>query len=169
MSIQLSLGKIIENKQEKDAIHIAVAPMIAGEKLYPGQHVGIENGKATAVLPHIAIVDPFLTHAVWPDQEFWLFLYPNTITSLRHDWIHPAFEDKNPSVKWMEDFALEAGLSYSALIEAAKDYLATGEYLCDGGRWEGFYTPDEFWPHFEIVTATKLAPGQGGNFFTCSC
>jgi hypothetical protein len=39
----------------------------------------------------IGIVDPFLDQPVRPGEEFWVFVYPNTITGMRHYWQHPAF------------------------------------------------------------------------------
>ncbi|MFO0822607.1 MAG: hypothetical protein U0792_05710 [Gemmataceae bacterium] len=39
----------------------------------------------------VGIVDPFLREAVRPGQRFWLFMYPNTVTTLRHEWTHPAY------------------------------------------------------------------------------
>jgi hypothetical protein len=98
-----NLGHLITNSdRRRDAIHIAVAPVTAAERLTPGQHVGfVQAGDTELVGPAenlIGIVDPFLREEVQPGQRFWLFLYPNTVTSLRHVWTHPAFVPKVPSV-----------------------------------------------------------------------
>ena len=90
------LGHLIEDgDRRRDAIHIAVAPATAAERLAPGQHVGlVRAGDVERVGPcdrPIGVVDPFLTAAVEPGQRFWLLLYPGTITGLRHIWAHPAF------------------------------------------------------------------------------
>jgi hypothetical protein len=96
------LGSLItDGDRRRDAIHIAVAPVTAAEPLAPGQHVGfIPSGQTETVgLADrlIGIVDPFLTNPVEPGQRFWLFLYPNTVTSLRHVWTHPAFTARVPA------------------------------------------------------------------------
>jgi hypothetical protein len=44
-------------------------------------------------------VDPFLADPVQPGQMFWLFLYPQTITGLRHVWEHLAFRARLPEGK----------------------------------------------------------------------
>ena len=90
------LGRLIEDgERRRDAIHIAVAPVTAAERLVPGQHVGLlQEGNSELVGPCekcIGIVDPFLAGAVEPGQRFWLFLYPGTVTGMRHIWTHPAF------------------------------------------------------------------------------
>jgi hypothetical protein len=95
MDIIKTLGKIITSDEKRDAVHIAVAPVLAARKLYPGQRVGIlPNGQATIRsdgVEEIGIVDPFLSGPVFEKQRFWLWLNPGTVTSVRHDWTHPAF------------------------------------------------------------------------------
>lgn len=98
------LGQIIEDgDRRRDAIHIAIAPVTAAERLTPGQHVGlVKRGNLELVGPcdrAIGVVDPFLTEDVEPGQRFWLFLYPGTITGLRHVWTHPAFTAAAEAVK----------------------------------------------------------------------
>ena len=39
-------------------------------------------------------MDPFLSDPVQPGQRYWLCLYPQTVTTLRHVWTHPAFADE---------------------------------------------------------------------------
>ena len=43
----LKIGQIIKEPQTKDAVHMAIAPVIAGECLSPGAHVGMVNGSMT--------------------------------------------------------------------------------------------------------------------------
>ena len=98
------LGQLIEDgDRRRDAIHIAVAPVTAAGRLAPGQHVGlVEEGNLELVGPcdrPIGAVDPFLAAEVEPGQRFWLFLYPGTITSLRHVWTHPVFTAAAAAVK----------------------------------------------------------------------
>ena len=86
-----TLGNIIGPNEKRDAIHLAVEPVIAQEILYPGQNVGADGTTNNPV----GIVDPFLkVSKVYPGQRFWLVIYPRQINSLRHVWSHPAFPDE---------------------------------------------------------------------------
>lgn len=188
----LPLGKIIEGEQHRDAIHVAVAPVTAACSLSPGQHVGFVEGSTELMeavaegprgfqnKPAIGIVDPFLTVRVMKGDRFWLFLYPQTITSLRHDWTHPAFEkaaapvdDKAASEKWLRDYAEKfPGWSLERMLESAADKL-------QGGYGQNSHTDipngafDElpaFWRHYEIVTGQKVNSVAHDELpFYCSC
>jgi hypothetical protein len=108
-----TLGTIIGPEEGRDAIHIAVLPVEAGEKLHPSQDVGLgSDGKAYSgfrgPVKAVGIVDAFLKTPVQPGQHFWLMLYPRTITSLRHVWVHPDVPDVPLSTYVSED-AAEAG------------------------------------------------------------
>lgn len=77
------LGELISDASAgRDAIHVAVIPMIATRVMKPGEH--LSNG----------IVDPYLKEPVKPGQRYWLCLYPQTTTSLRHVWTHPLFPEE---------------------------------------------------------------------------
>lgn len=91
-----TLGTIIDETAARDAIHLGVLPVIAGENLLPGEHLFLFVGKAykdvgAANVQLVGIVDPFLNEPVARGERFWLIVYPRTITSLRHVWEHPHF------------------------------------------------------------------------------
>lgn len=90
----------------RDAVHVAIAPVMAGQTLRRGQYVGFSrNGSVVAgdgsdddktqFVTCIGIVDPFLDDDVKKGQLFYVWLRPGTITSLRHVWSHPAFAPKS--------------------------------------------------------------------------
>lgn len=88
------LGQLItDGDRRRDAVHVAIAPVTADQTLVPGQRVGFRGNTETVgdSDESIGIVDPYLKEPVRKGQRFWLFLFPNTVTSLRHAWTHPAF------------------------------------------------------------------------------
>lgn len=98
MSENVKLGQILRDEAHRDAVHVAIVPLIAPVRLSPGQHIdcdGFPEGHVEAGLP-VGIVDPFLKEKVGKGERFYLCLYPNTVTSLRHQWTHPAFEEETP-------------------------------------------------------------------------
>lgn len=89
------LGTLPEGVQKRDAIHIAIAPVLAGEVLKPGQPIRMQKDRSRTAIAKdepIGIVDPFLKEDVQPGQQFWMVLYPETVTGLRHDWKHPGMD-----------------------------------------------------------------------------
>lgn len=177
-----TLGNIIEGGG-RDAIHLAVEPVIAGMGLMPGQDIGIRNGEAFKYMANektpvklVGIVDPFLKEPVLKGQMFWLIVYPRQITSLRHVWEHPDFKDnkielhptsKELSEKWLREFCKTNDCpSYERVIAAIVD----GEYYeslhFDGMDAHG-EIPAEFWNHVEEILGYKIS--NRPEFFSCSC
>lgn len=179
-----TLGTIISEREKRDAIHLAVEPTKAVEKLYPGQDVGVDGTRNNPV----GIVDPFLKAAVMPGDWFWLVVYPRQINSLRHVWTHPAFTDepmvgasnKSASEAWLRNFCASADCpgydAVMALISGDKthfggdDYGASfvdDEYIHFCGRDAHGEIPVEFWDHAEIVLGRKFA--NRPTYFACGC
>jgi hypothetical protein len=173
----VKVGELLTEEAHRDAIHIAIAPVIAGEQLNAGDHIGFrKDGKVAEVKSTdlLGIVDPFLKVSVRPGDKFYMFLYPRTITSLRHEWTHPKFPDfkqlaieneKAESRQWIEEYASSIELDYNELMSAAFDFINSGDYLNKGELLDGKCTPEEFWSHYEKITGKR---GEG-NFFSCSC
>jgi hypothetical protein len=172
MGSELKLGTILTEPMGRDALHVAIVDVIATEMLHPGEHIEfIAEGNCTDVRAAkdigIGIVDPFLLSPARKGERIWMFLLPNTITSLRHEWTHPAFVPPpvSPHVEWMTEYAEGYQMTYDEIMEAAKSWVEDGDHLNHGSKFEGEYVPDEFWTHYEAITGTK---GEG-SFFTCSC
>ena len=184
---QQTIGKLHQESYERDAIHVAVIPVMASEPLKPGQHIGFTEGgyrvTATPSEPYklIGIVDPFLPQDVEKGQRFWMVLYPNTITGLKHVWSHPSIAQDGRGVasqseKWLRDFANEVDADYDEMMHVASTHCedatnSWGEYLIEGGKWEGQSTPSEFWEHYQNVTGKKQRDSKYGStgIFSCSC
>lgn len=177
MSEPIKLGKLITDTQHRDAIHIAIVPVTSEYILTRGQHVRLAKGSTTKVEPSgshlyedsIGIVDPFLLDLIHPGEQFWLLLYPQTITSLRHEWTHPAFPVESESERWLREFADETGVTYSRLMSATEEWLKVGNWLIGGDEMVGKHVPDEFWEHYEKVTGRAVDENKKHSFFSCAC
>ena len=178
----IKLGELITSEQQRDAIHVAVCPAEAAEPLTPGTHVGFwddGSGKVGRRCKNpIGIVDPFLNvRCVLPGQRFWMFLYPGTITSLRHDWTHPAFggpqpTDKAFSERWLREYAERQNsyddpeVGFQRLLEG----LRSRSLYARGSDLHGLYdldNSDELKRHAECYLGITIDWGQFE--FSCSC
>lgn len=180
----LNIGNLITTTQQRDAIHMAVIPVTAGENLTPGDTIGIRpDGMAQSQEPEkaIGIADPFLRVCeIKEGQQFWLFLNPGTITSLRHMWEHPAFAPDKPvessaqqiaSKLWLEDFGKRNGFSWDRLMEIGNKVLTD-----TGSVWAGDEDDQETMDSnktmfvFHVSTVLGKPPVNPYNvFFRCAC
>lgn len=178
------VGRLIrkDDNARRDAIHIALEPVIAGEDLLPGDHIGFVDGeKTTMARVHntLAIVDPLLKGTVKTGEMFWAWVYPGTVTSLRHEWEHPGFGASRPtasikeSFEWLTYFAAGVGLTYQDVIDAGSMYQDHDELFVQHGSEdarEAMYddvTKLEFWKHFAVVTGKNVTSRDSP--FSCSC
>lgn len=174
-----TLGTIIDDTAKRDAIHLAVTPAVAGQRLEAGWHVTVTDGIAmSADEPDaLGIVDPFLRNPVRKGQRFWLVIYPRKITSLRHVWSHPALPDeigldaiatsKVESERWLRDFCAQRGITYELVIGGIAS-LSDGDWSVSLGREEGGGDiPPELWAHAEVVLGRKI--DKRPTYFSCSC
>lgn len=205
-----TLGTIIGKNEKRDAIHIAVLPMVAGTRMFPGTPCGVgAGGVASDEVPdekRHGIVDPFLEEPVEKGQMFWMLLKPRMVTSLRHVWEHPAFpaselvenkkadpfaccggNDETPTdhctdcpvredviaqsvedalAGSLKEFTTATGLSLDELVDGATNYLANGDLLSEGARWDGQGVPEEFWKYYEARTGTVVLDEKRYTFFT---
>lgn len=188
---EVKLGYLIQDgDQLRDAIHIAVAPVTAGEDLKPGDHVGLsadlEAFKGTE--GNLGIVDPYLTSQIKKGSRFWLLLYPQTITSLRHEWTHDSFPDPQTaassrqsqadadrafSKQWIQAFAAAVGISYERCMNGAAEYVASGAWGTVTLSWDtpsvAYDNIKDFWEHYEKVTGESVEENRKTSFFSCAC
>ena len=187
-----TLGTIIDERAGRDAIHLAVEPVVADIRLFPGQDVGLDaSGHATSMVPPLGIVDPFLKQPVQPGERFWLIVYPRQITSLRHVWTHPEFPESsaaNPAMTsseiWLRGWCSQSGVAtYEQFIQAVKtgssgkldepygDFYGLtfddGRFCTCGYENKEVSIPNEFWDHLEVVTGQKFRTRT--DYFSCSC
>jgi hypothetical protein len=151
--------------------------VVAAQILAAGQHIGftaVGNTEQVGLVPQpIGIVDPFLRGYVAKGERFWMFLYPQTITSLRHDWTHPAFERTDGNAEaWLRGYADRAGVSYAVLLEAIENKIAGGDGVrlpsdIPNGLWDNL---DVMYRQYEIVSGRKVPSEVSDSApFWCSC
>lgn len=187
-----TLGFIITPSEKRDAIHLAVEPVVAGQQLTPGTHVQLIQGRAYAALLSngVGIVDPFLLKPVQPNEMFWLVVYPRQIKSLRHVWEHDAFPPselglQNPvevgvrisanvaAQQRLAAFAASMDMSYSGMIKAMTAYVEEDERLYGGdnvlnGQSHWFDHPG-LWDDYVLVTGKPKPKDGDGYFLSCAC
>ena len=188
----LKLGYVIEDGTvaARDAIHIAVAPSISAEYLSAGEHVGFDadvpDRMSASAMKKVGIVDPYLMTPVKPGERFWLFLYPNTVTGLRHDWSHPDFKSDSAGATEMktakamneaqdriEKFSYKMGFDgFDELMAHARSWIQGEDYINTGSNESYYNASDEdwqkFWQDWRIVTGEKSARAKPIRF-SCSC
>jgi hypothetical protein len=137
--LNVEIGKIIQGEAHRDAIHVAVAPVTAQTRILPGQLVDKDGGMGGRA---IGIADPFLPRAIESGERFYIFLFPGSVTSLRHEWTHPDFDlaserELAEAIAWIRTYAeqhsrYDGDDAYGIFIENARNGVIcfNGSDLC---------------------------------------
>ncbi len=183
------LGTILHDaNQKRDAIHLAVEPVIASCYLKPGQTITVRNGKAYPIKrgEELGIVDPFLGEDVRQGERFLFIMNPRMVHSLRHVWTHPAFPDevgtpaqsvdrKPESEAWLRAYAVRVNSHYEDDPEYAYKILMegikSGELVYHGTDMHSrgdLIDADELQYHASIVLGRQVKWDEF-EYFSCTC
>lgn len=198
MSNEAKLGTVPKGDEGRDAVHVAIVPVRAAERLEGGSPVRLNSdGMAEACRAEdaIGVVDPFRPEEdriVTMNTWFWLCLYPKTITGLRHVWEHPAFQhpeitpppashytkEKLASEEWLKNYVKihcpydeEDGNiddGYAAFLKHVTDDKWIYYYGNDCHSLSDVEDADELFRHLSIVLG-KTITASYFEAFTCSC
>lgn len=142
-----TLGKIHNDVQVRDAVHIAIEQVTVIEICQPGSHVGfVEKGMVgLSAEKKVGIIDPFIKGYIPSGSKVWLFVYPGTITGLQHHWQHPDIDTREPKPKIVDQYSVREQLSNlnccdcedetDSLTKAKEIITAAGE-ACGGYTYE---------------------------------
>jgi len=194
-----TLGTIIGPEEARDAIHLAVENVVAGQILRPGDHIGFlaDGTVGTSAKKLLGIVDPFIERNVKPGERFWLVVYPRQIKSLRHVWTHPDFPESAdlPKPQAVPAPVVEAPQIELTVSEAVDDALDRARIwiqdYCDDmnieyddlmwhteahlrNNWHYWAEGEKFegeWLPEEFWDHCETLTGKrgSGSFFSCSC
>lgn len=102
----IKLGELLETGTyiPRDAVHVAILPVLADEPLDPGDKVGLSGAYAKKEYKTVGVIDPFLKRKVHTGERCWLFMMPETVTNLRHLWSHKEVDDdEDMDSSWEDD------------------------------------------------------------------
>lgn len=157
------LGKLITNEYEsRDAVHFAIIPVEAGELIYPAALVGVQKGIAYMhSAKKVGIADPFLKTQINKGDRFWLMMLPNTTTSIRHTWAHPAFDaDVTSSQSTYNALAIDFMTEFVSKYEISIDDVLTKhprEWNARGDDANNEFKENwQFWQYYTQVTGNHV-------------
>lgn len=156
MSETTKLGTQPGPEARRDAVHVAIVPMVAGRTMEAGAPVHVFDGKAWPTLDSnkdtaIGVVDPFCG-GVSNGARFWLCLKPGTITGMRHHWEHPAFPNA------LEQPAIDAGVIAKARLicdECGQEVAAAQDHEAQQANLARQMQEGEAWLEAKRVVAAQ--------------
>lgn len=176
------IGKTFTTVEQRDAVHFAVAPVTlraGGFGISPGAPIrfaikgNVEMVEECDMKDAVGIADPFIEGSIVPGESFFMLLKPGTITGLRHEWSHPAFDTDRKAIAewWLRDFADKHDMDYG-VIEHTLRNGSTRFAFGNDINYPDEETCKEFMKHAEILSGFDLGSGDphfDGPEFRCAC
>lgn len=177
---QAHIGQIHSVSLPRDAVHVAVVQVTAGEDLHRGDHITKDGVKG---VPEIGIVDPFIDRPIKKGEAFYLFLYPGSAEDLTHQYVHPVLDADHPKIKarkvvmdWIESWNHWGDVDSRSLYQDALHQYKNEEKFSFGGRWrnEHDYEDEEFalymapiYDALEVLTGRKATQTEREMYYSC--
>lgn len=160
-----TLGMIHQYGEKRDAIHLGVEPVEAGEDIRKNSHIGIgSDGKAYVAndaIKALGIVDPFLSRGPKKGESFWLVVYPRQITSLRHVWEHPDFPNSGETGTKEDDYVMTPEDEHNTLVLLGNPKAVAYEWI---KNYAESLSDDPNDPYSDgIITAEELIETASDN------
>ena len=183
----LSADVVSDGKMpERDAIHVAVIPLMAGESyMRSGEKVRLSLESHNVAMNgdygnHIGVIDPFMEGSSLNEGDwFWCFLKPGTVTGMRHHWQHPSFEGFEPPTNdhelWLRQFCDKWNFNFQELIEEGIGSASSCGWVTAKGHdlHSGAELGEDlelFWMHLEGYTGKEIPDDRRQNLeWDCSC
>jgi hypothetical protein len=186
---ELKIGTTPTGTEGRDAVHVAIVPAKASTTLMAGTPVGLNaKGEAEANPTAIGVVDPFrLNRRVAQGEWFWLCLYPNTITGMRHVWQHPAFpvdekatpapepvaSDLSRSIEWVRDYVRTwchywGDEGYDEFLRYVREDRMLFYYGSDCHSLEDVHDAENLFYHLSVIVGVRIDASYFETY-SCSC
>ena len=147
-----NLGEMT-TETERDAVHVAVIPVILEHDSFPGQD-----------FKGVGVIDPFLRGRIPSGSRVWVLMYPNTVKDIRHTWTHPAFDDDV-----LAAIAEELEVTESELRIILAEINENGYYVGSESFQEEWFALDDG-KKIQAFVACGLTPPDDLRYaVSCSC
>jgi len=140
----ITLGRNPTEVGVKDAIHVAIVSVRAGESLHPGRRVTLnEHREAVNDAKGIGVADPFLKSRIKKGDNLWILMDASQIANVQHTWDHELdFSPPERVVaegKQLARYADMLGVTYTQLTDAAYKLIDEGV----SSEYEGTLSQEE--------------------------